>query len=119
MPVPPQPFVADYKRVIAEGDTWVLEQAGRVVGFVVLDARDVFWIENIAVDPDIQSQGLGGRLLVHAEQQAAARGFDRVHLYTPAIAHENQAWYAHHGYVETDRRMDDGRDRAFFEKRLG
>lgn len=119
MPIPPQPLSVDYARVVAAGDTWVLRRSGRLAGFVVLDARDTFWIENIAVDPAAQSRGLGGRLLAHAEQQATARGFDRVRFYTPAIAHENRAWYAHHGYVETDRRMDDGRDRVFFQKRLG
>lgn len=119
MPIPPQPLAVYYSRVVAAGDTWVLHQSGRLVGFVVRDAHDTFWIENIAVDPHIQSRGLGRRLLTHAEQQASARGFDRVQLYTPAIAHENQAWYARRGYVETDRRMDDGRDPVFFEKRLG
>lgn len=116
MPIPPRPLQVDYAAVVAKGDTWVAMQPGRAVGFVVVDDRDGFWIENIAVDPDIQARGAGGRLLAHAEQRGAARGFDRPRLYTPAIADRNLAWYARHGYIATDRRMDDGRDRVFFEK---
>ncbi|WP_423822866.1 GNAT family N-acetyltransferase [Salinisphaera sp. SPP-AMP-43] len=118
MPIPPRPLEIDYARQIDAGDTWAALTAGRLAGFVVFDTRAGFWIDNIAVDPALQARGIGSRLLDYAERQASARGFDRLRLYTPAIARKNRAWYAGHGYIEFDRRVDEGRDRVFLEKRL-
>ena len=40
-------------------------------------------------------------------------------LYTNARMTENLSLYPHLGYVEVERREEDGFDRVFFEKGLG
>ena len=45
-------------------------------------------------------------------------GLARVTLYTNARMHENLVLYPRLGYVEIDRRREDGFDRVYFEKML-
>jgi hypothetical protein len=54
-----------------------------------------------------------------AEDEVAVRlGLRRVHLYTNAKMTANLSIYPRLGYVEIDRRSEDGFDRVYFEKRL-
>jgi ribosomal protein S18 acetylase RimI-like enzyme len=55
-------------------------------------------IENVAVSPDFQRQGLGKRLLAHAETVARASGCARVRLYTNKRFATNVALYLRLGY---------------------
>jgi ribosomal protein S18 acetylase RimI-like enzyme len=57
--------------------------------------EDHLYVENVAVDPTAQGQGLGRALMEFAEQQAAERGLDRMALVTHEAMTENQAIYAH------------------------
>ena len=60
-------------------------------------------IENIAVRPDAQGRGLGGRLVAHAEDVARSLGLRDVRLYTNARFESNIAFYARRGFEETRR----------------
>ncbi|MGI5127263.1 GNAT family N-acetyltransferase [Pseudonocardia sp. CA-107938] len=116
---PPAPMTADYAAAVAAGTTWVAESDGRILGFaVLLDAADHLLLENVAVDPQAQGRGIGGRLLDLAEAEARRRGHDRVELYTNEAMTENLAYYPRKGYVETDRREQNGYRRVFFTKLL-
>jgi GNAT superfamily N-acetyltransferase len=58
----PMPMTADYDAAVAGGHAWVAEEGGRIVALLVLEpAADHLLIENLAVDPDRQGSGLGGR----------------------------------------------------------
>jgi ribosomal protein S18 acetylase RimI-like enzyme len=115
----PAPMDADYAGSIARDVVWVAEAGGRVAGFLVLvDRPDSTLLENVAVDPDSQGLGIGRLLMTIAEDHARATGKDTVRLYTNAAMHENRGLYAHLGYVELDRRVEDGFDRVFYEKSI-
>ena len=75
-------------------------------------------LENVAVAPDAQGQGIGRQLMAFADTQARARGFARIRLYTHTTMVENQAMYLHLGFREIARGLDDGYDRVQFEKTL-
>jgi predicted N-acetyltransferase YhbS len=74
--VRPGPMDEDHGERVRRGLAHVAEDGGEVAGLIVLiegDGRLV--IENVAVDPDRQGEGIGRALLEFAEQTArAARG---------------------------------------------
>ena len=115
----PGPMDADYTEQVGRGVIWVAEEDA-VVGLIVLCEQDgALLIENVAVDPGIQGKGIGGALLDFAEGRARTAGFDSVSLYTHEKMSENLALYARRGYVETERRTENGFSRVFLDKRLG
>lgn len=117
--MPPGPMTEDYAAVIRDRDVIVAESDGAIVGAIVLGpGEEGFTIENVAVHPTRQGEGIGGALLELAETEARAAGHDTVHLYTHQKMTENQALYARVGYVEYERRADDGFSRVFMRKRL-
>jgi ribosomal protein S18 acetylase RimI-like enzyme len=116
---PPAPMVADYATVVREAETWVLDEQGEVVGFVVLEPNpDHLLLANVAVAPPVQGRGVGRQLLEHAERQARERGLREIRLYTHETMVENQYLYTSIGYEETGRREDQGLRRVFYRKRL-
>jgi N-acetylglutamate synthase-like GNAT family acetyltransferase len=117
---PPKPVLADYAVVVRETSTWLLESAdGECVGVLVLiEQPDHLLLDNVAVDPAWQKQGLGRRLLEFAEAEARRLGLSEVRLYTNALMTENRALYARIGYQEYDRREVNGRAAVFMRKAL-
>ena len=115
----PAPMDADYAASIARDLVWVAEVGERVAGFLVLvDQAEATLLENVAVHPDRQGHGVGRLLVALAEEHARTLGTGVVRLYTNAVMHENRRLYVDLGYLEVDRRVEDGFDRIYFEKRL-
>jgi ribosomal protein S18 acetylase RimI-like enzyme len=109
----------DYGEKIARGNAFVAEAAGRVVGLIVLIRHaDHLLVENVAVDPDKQRNGIGRALLGFAETSARNAGISMLRLYTNAAMIENLSFYPRLGFEETDRRTSDGFERVFFSKHL-
>jgi N-acetylglutamate synthase-like GNAT family acetyltransferase len=97
----------------------VAEQSGTIVGVLVLDVTDQgFCLETVGVAPTLWGTGLGRTLLELAEAEARKAGFDAIYLYTHQRMTENQVLYRKIGYVEYDRRVDDGLPRVFMRKQL-
>ena len=93
---PPGPMLDDYPQRIADKQTWVLEDAGRIVGILVLEETSSgLLLDNIAVLPACQGKGFGRRLFEFAEAEARRRGSPEILLYTHALMTENIALYLH------------------------
>jgi N-acetylglutamate synthase-like GNAT family acetyltransferase len=117
--VTPAPLTADYAALVGAGHVHVAEHAGAVVGVLVLESYpDYLLVENLAVAPDTQGQGVGSTLLALAEQQAAAQGLSELRLFTHERMTDNLAYYPRRGYVETHRTDDGGFHRVHFAKSL-
>lgn len=115
----PAPMNADYVRAIADGDVHVVREAGALVAVVVTrGAADHLLIENLAVTPERQGSGLGGRLLAWAEALAVSLGYGEVRLYTHETMVENIAFYQRHGYEVTRVAEEDAFRRVHFRKLL-
>lgn len=116
----PAPMVADFARQIADGILDVaVDRNGKVVGFVVCYPNgDHLHIENLAVSPTAQGQGLGTRLLRHGEAHAREHGLSAIELYTNAKMTEALSFYPARGFVEVGRRREAGFDRVYFRKEL-
>lgn len=116
---PPGPMLDDYARRVADGEAWVLEDANRIIGILVLEQADGgFLLDNIAIAPDAQGAGYGRMLIAFAEAEGRRRGYSEIHLYTHALMTENQALYRRLGFVETGRATEKGFDRVYMTKRL-
>ena len=115
----PAPMTADYAGLVAAGEVWVAAEGDDVVGVLVIrTAADVLELENVAVEPAHQGHGHGRALIAFAEERSRELGLRTVALYTNEAMRENLALYPRLGYVETDRRVEDGYRRVYFEKTL-
>jgi len=122
----PAPVVHDYAPEVEAGMAWLIGERGQPcesgeppAGVIVLiPDGDSLLIENIALAPAAQGRGLGRRLMEFAERQAAGLGFSLLTLYTNEVMVENIAIYTRLGYHETARRLVDGYQRVYMEKRL-
>jgi len=114
----PAPMTADYAALLEAAEVWVATDGDRgVIGVLLLHTQtDSLFLENVAVAPAAQGRGVGRALIEHAEQRARELGLPDVTLYTNARMTENLRLYAALGYVETDRRREDGFDRVFYRK---
>jgi GNAT superfamily N-acetyltransferase len=113
----PAPMTADYEALIGAGEVWVARAGERIAGVLVLRPRPpALLLENVAVAPDRQGEGLGRALVAFAEDRARAQGLAEVVLYTNERMTENLRFYPALGYVETGRASQDGFARVFFRK---
>ncbi|MBE8476646.1 GNAT family N-acetyltransferase [Streptomyces justiciae] len=116
--VVPQPMERDHAAAVAAGQVYVTGDP--VTGLVVVEERaDHLYLDNIAVHPDAQGTGVGGRLLRFVDAHARALGLPEVRLYTNALMWENQKIYPKYGYEVVERRVDGPYDRVHYRKRLG
>jgi GNAT superfamily N-acetyltransferase len=75
----------------------------------MVPAADHLLIENIAVSPAQQGQGIGKKLLAHAEQVAASLGVADILLYTNKRFVENVQLYLRNGYaIDREEPLKDG-----------
>jgi len=111
----PGPMLDDYAALIGDGCVWV---AGvPVAGLVVLLAEpDHLLLDNVAVDPAAQGQGLGRALITFAGEEARRRGYREMRLYTHQMMTENIDLYRRTGWQETGRGEQGGFARVFFRK---
>ena len=115
----PAPMLADYAALIAHGVVYVVGEPSAIRGIVVcFPAADHYFLENIAVDPAHQGTGVGRALMDFVETQARAGGYGEIRLYTHERMTENIPYYERLGYVEVERRIEDGYHRVFFCKTL-
>ncbi len=119
--------VADTARRAAEGQCFIAEQAGQIVGTVTVCGpyaegeapwadsvrwfrdRDTAHFHQFAVHPDLQGQGLGRRLVAACERWALERGYRYVALNTPVPAQALRALYTRLGYVDVGEVQWEGR----------
>jgi ribosomal protein S18 acetylase RimI-like enzyme len=110
----PAPMLADFATAIAADHVVVIEGGGMVDGYIIAWAEDAaYFIDNIAIDPARQGRGLGRQLMDHAIDEARRLRLPAVRLYTNVAMTENLAMYAHLGFVETHRAVEDGFHRVY------
>jgi ribosomal protein S18 acetylase RimI-like enzyme len=99
----PKPMTADYAEALRIHRFDLLHVAGQLVALIETSLdEDRLFIVNVAVTPSFQGQGLGRRLLAHAEQLAVASGCSEIGLYTNKLFAANVQLYRRLGY-QVDR----------------
>ena len=116
---PPGPMLDDYDQVVRDHRAYVIEEDGEILGALVLiEKEEGLLFDNIAVRPSRQGEGIGRRLMEHAESEARRLGHAHLDLYTHEKMTENIGLYERIGYVEVDRRTERGFARVYMRKRL-
>ena len=116
---PPGPMLDDYRQVVRDHRVHVIEEDGETLGVLVLIEKDGgLLLDNVAVLPSRHGEGIGRRLLEHAESEGRRLGYGHLDLYTHERMTENIAMYERIGYVEVDRRTEHGFPRVYMRKRL-
>jgi ribosomal protein S18 acetylase RimI-like enzyme len=115
----PAPMDDDYAPHIAAGEVWVLaDEAGIGALCVLIEAPDHLLLDNVAVDPARQGQGLGRAMIAHAEAMARAREHAELRLFTNELMERNIDLYRRLGFAETHHATVGGYRRVFMTKRL-
>ncbi len=116
----PAPMVADFAALVEKEQVHVAtSDNGVLLGYIVFYPVDgSMHLENVAVTSASQGLGVGRRLLGLCEQAAREAGCSSVDLYTNEKMTENLTLYPRLGYVETERRTEDGFNRVYFKKHL-
>ncbi len=116
----PGPMLMKYDKEIREHQVFVVEESGQIVGSLVLCIKEEgFLLDVIAVEPLWQGRGVGRMLLEFAEVEAQRQGYQSIYLYTHEKMTENQLLYSKIGYVEYDRRSENGLARVYMRKKFG
>jgi ribosomal protein S18 acetylase RimI-like enzyme len=117
--VRPAPMDADYGEAVRHGTLFVAAEGDVIAGAIVLVPEgDHLEIENVAVAPPRQGDGVGRALLAFAEDRARERGIGELRLFTHVLMSRNQRIYRRLGYTEVERRAEHGFERVFYSKRL-
>ena len=106
----PLPMRADYEAAVRDHRIDLLYKGGELAALIETVAEsDHLLIENVAVSPAFQGQGLGRTLLAHAEQLAAASGHAELRLYTNKLFAANIALYQRLGYrIDREESLNGG-----------
>jgi len=116
----PRPMLADQGAAIRDHRVDVIRIHGAIAGVIeMIPAPDHLLIENVAVSPAHQKQGIGRRLLAHAEQVAAALGCSVIRLYTNPLFAGNVRLYESAGYTVDREEPFMGGTTVYMSKRLG
>ena len=102
------------RRRMQTGEVFVLDEGDRLVATVSLRVKETdgvpaLYVNQLAVDPARQRQGLGGRLMKFAEEEARRRGLASVELDTAIPAEHLLSWYGKRGYVRVREVQWDGK----------
>lgn len=115
---PPAPMLADFDAHIAKDICFMLWIQDSAYGYAIIrEKSDGFWLENIAVHPDQQGNGLGNAL-VQAVEEFLSQHTHRYQLYTNIVMRGNIRWYRRLGFTQTKEAAEDGFHRLYFEKIL-
>lgn len=122
---PPAPMTADYHELLQTRDIYVLEtgpdaaETIQIIGSIVLGIEgNAVNVNSLVVEPAAQGRGYGRVLMDFAENVARDKGVQSMALFTHVKMHEDIGLYRKLGYVETERKSEDGYDRVYFRKQV-
>ena len=119
----PAPMIADFEHAIKTQHVYVARSQNYpmvIIGYVVFYKHlDHLQLENVAVHPNAQNMGVGGKLIAFVENYCHTASLNAIELYTNEKMTENISLYPKLGYQETDRRQEDGFNRVYFRKEIG
>jgi N-acetylglutamate synthase-like GNAT family acetyltransferase len=115
----PRPMQADYEAAVREHDFELAQRDGEMIALIeTMLHDDHLWIENIAVAPVAQGQGLGTLLLERSEARAHAADRPELRLLTNGKMDVNIALYRRVGFnLDKEEPFGDGTV-VYMSKRL-
>ena len=97
----PPTFSEDFDTHVERGNLWIFGRSGSSDAMVVLTLNfDHMLIQAMAVDPDLQGQGLGQQLLLFAEYKTSELNLRDLRLYTNSLMERNVRIYTRWGFKQ-------------------
>ena len=88
---------------------------GQIIGCVLFEPEDDhIYLGRLAVLPAYRQNGIGSKLMAHAESQARKLGYARVRLGVRLVLKENQAYFQNLGYRIVNYEKHPGHDEPTF-----
>lgn len=115
-----QETIDDVVRDIRQKHVYICQVDGETVGavrFEVLD-KGIAYLSRFAVDPEIQSLGLGGLLLEKVRLECLALGVNAITLHTASRMRSTVSFYLKNGYYIHDITRNKDYIRAFMVNEL-
>ncbi len=99
---------------------YICEVDGETAGAVRFEvlSEGIAYLSRLAIDPEIQSLGIGGLLLEKAKQECAALGVRAITLHTASRMRSTVAFYLKNGYYIHSITRDKEYIRAFMVNEL-
>ena len=95
----PMPMLADYDVAVREHEVDLAYVGGALAAIIeVIVHADHLFVENIAVSPTHQGQGLGRHLMAHVEARAKGLGLPQLRLLTGQVMEGNIRLYQSLGF---------------------
>jgi ribosomal protein S18 acetylase RimI-like enzyme len=104
------------KEMIGNPDAVILiyKHEEKIIGSVYLEKKqDALYLGMLTVDPNIQAQGIGKKLLRAAEEQAKIFGCSSIEMTVISVRIELIEWYKRNGYVDTGETKPFPQDERF------
>lgn len=115
----PAPMLANFDFHLRYDHCLVASQDKVIIGYLILVLRAPEpLLDTVAVHNDYQGQGVGSLLLKAAEQAIVQTGFKSYQLYTNIHMYENINWYKKCGFIEIDRRQENGFMRIYMRRQI-
>ena len=113
-----KPMTADYDESLRQHRFDLLYLRDRLAALIETGHDgDRLLVVNVAVAPAFQRQGLGSRLMAHAEALARSLGCARIWLYTGKLMAGNVELYLKLGYaIDREEEIDNGIVRVYMSK---
>jgi len=113
----PAPMVANFAKHREQNELHIISFDGNPVGYVVfMKHQDALFIDNIAIMPLSQGNGIAGFVFAWLNRLAAEMELNFLRLYTNEKMTGNLSLYQHLGFRETHRGHENGFSRVYFEK---
>ena len=115
---PPAPMTADYQYHLDNDIIVTAKQDDIIIGFaIIIEKKDGFWLETIAIHPDHSGQGIGTSLMSSIDPYLKPKT-DHYQLYTNEVMIRAQSWYKQLGFREKSRHNASGFMRIYYLKSL-
>jgi N-acetylglutamate synthase-like GNAT family acetyltransferase len=84
------------------GSYHLMEEEGRLMALVFLQPKgNSLYLGSLTVDPDLQANGIGRKLLEYAEEVAVDQKLGKIKMTVITNRIELIAWYERRGYINT------------------
>jgi GNAT superfamily N-acetyltransferase len=110
--------LADVARDLADGGGAIAELEGQVVGCLRWEPEESgeFYTKRVAVDPAVQSSGIGRALMTVAEGEAKRRGYQWMTVGVRLALPGNQQFFRSLGFEIVEENRHDGYDHTTWLK---
>ncbi|MBX3453333.1 GNAT family N-acetyltransferase [Ferrovibrio sp.] len=117
LPKPPSALTDDYALLIADDAVFVVEGRDGVAGFaVLLGLHHALMVHSLAVDPDMQRQGVGKMLIAFATGHAASLGLQALEASVEKAMLPVIAWLGRNDFVAIRSPGPGGYQRYYFRR---